>query len=288
MTKLYIKTAENVPLNGYIKDGKFVVTLYNVSTDVKNVKFNDNPLFTSASAGKGPIDKSFNIYLTLADTANFYGFEFSYKDGYVIVSFRNPSKLAEGDLPLAGRTIIVDAGHGGKETGASGPGTDKAEKDINLKIALNLAQRLETYGAKIILTRADDSTVLINDRLELLNKTEPDMSIAIHLNSMGMSSDITKIRGLIGLYFSDAGKLLTGCVSASTSKALNRMERTPAVQRLAMVRNPKFPSTLIEVGFMTSVEEYNVMSGDAGISKSAAGIAEGVLDYYRAQEKYIK
>jgi N-acetylmuramoyl-L-alanine amidase len=288
MTKLFIKTAENVPLNGYIKDGKFVVTLYNVNTDVKNVKFNDNPLFTSASIGKGPQDKSYNIYLTLVDSANFYGFEFSYKDGYVIVSFRNPSILAEGDLPLAGRTIIVDAGHGGTETGALGPRTDTPEKVINLKIALDLASRLEKYGAKVILTRSDDSTVLINDRMDLLNKTEPDMSIAIHLNSMTMSSDITKIRGLIGLYFADAGKLLTGCISASTAGMLNRMERTPTVQRLAMVRNPKFPSTLIEVGFMSSVEEYNVMTGEAGISNSAAGIAKGVLDYYRSQEKFIK
>ncbi len=287
-TKLYIKAAENVPLNGFIENNKFILTLYNVSTDVKNIKFNDNPLFSAASVGNGPQDKSFRIFLTLIDSSNFYGFDIFYKDGYIIVSFRNPSTLAEGDLPLTGRIIIVDAGHGGKETGALGPNPEFPEKVINLNIALSLTKKLEAYGATVLLTRTDDSTVLINDRLIFLNEVKPDLAISIHLNSMNFSSDITKIRGLIGLYFSDSGKLLTKCISSSTAQILKRMERVPAVQRLAMVRNRKFPSTLIEVGFMTCVEEYNIMTTDAGIQASSTGIANGVLEFYRTQEKFIK
>jgi N-acetylmuramoyl-L-alanine amidase len=53
-------------------------------------------------------------------------------------------------------------------------------------------------------------------------------------------------------------------------------------QRLAMCRNPKFPSTLIEVGFMTSVEEYEYML-DGGIEKAADGITQGILEYFRRQ-----
>lgn len=286
-TKLYIKSAENVPVDGFIENNKFVLTLFNVSTDVKNVKINDNPLFSSAAAAIGTQEKSFCIYLTLFDASNFYGFEISYENGYIIVSFRNPSALSEGEQPLTGKTIIVDAGHGGKERGAFGPDPDFPEKAINLKIALDLASKLDSYGAIVLLTRSDDSTVLINDRLNFLNEVNPDLAVSVHLNSMNMNSDITKIRGLIGLYFADSGKLLTKCVSSSTAGFLNRMERVPAVQRLAMVRNPKFPSTLVEVGFMTCVEEYNVMLTEDGIKDSVAGIADGILEFYRVQEKFI-
>ncbi len=286
-TKLIINSAENVPLNGYISEGEFIVTLYNVSSSIKEVKIGKNPLFSEARVGNGPQDNSFRIYLKLINISNFYGFEYSYGTGQVIATFRNPVSLAEGDKPLSGKTIILDAGHGGNETGASGPNAEFNEKIINLNVVLALRDILNNYGANVILTREDDSTVVINERLILLNKIEPDLCVSVHQNSMNLNTDITKIRGLVGLYFSDAGKLLTESVSAATAKALNRFERTPTTQRLAMVRNPKFPSTLVEVSFMTCVEEYNVMTSTSGIKKSAEGIAEGILNFYHAQEKFI-
>ena len=54
-----------------------------------------------------------------------------------------------------------------------------------------------------------------------------------------------------------------------------------------MVRNPKFPSTLIEVCFMTNVEEYERMMQPDAIDTAAASLAEGILNYYEAQRKYI-
>lgn len=287
-TELLIKAGENIPLNGsFGEDGRFVVTLYNVASDMSKVKTAANPLFGDAEVGKGPQTNSLRIYLTLKDSYNFYGFEYRYENGYIVVSFRNPSKLADGDLPLIGKTIVIDAGHGGDETGADSPLSGVKEKQINLQITRVLAEKLRNLGANVIETRTDDSTVLIGSRLTLLNEIEPDLCISVHQNSMGMSSDITKINGLLGLYFAESGRLATSCISSALADELNRYERAPASQRLAMVRNPKFPSTLIEVSFLTCVEEFEMMSTDAGIQKSAAGIAQGVLDFYAAQEKFI-
>ena len=77
---------------------------------------------------------------------------------------------------------------------------------------------------------------------------------------------------------------LARCVSASVAQALSRREMTPQQQRLALCRNPKFPSALIEVGFMTSVEEYEFML-NGGIERAAEGIANGILSYFREQSK---
>jgi len=287
-TELLIYVNENVPANGYMDaSGRFIVTVYNVATDMKTVKLNDNYLFTSAAVEKGPIENSINICLKLKDTYNFYGYEFYYEGGYLIASFRNPQRLADDALPLAGKTIIVDAGHGGTDVGALSPIVGYSEKDVNLAITLLLSEKLRQLGAEVLETRTDDSTVDIYSRLDYLKAIEPDLCISVHQNSMAYSTDITKIRGLLGLYFSDAGKLLTSSISSAASDSLNRFERSPATQRLAMVRNRKFPSTLVEVGFITCVEEFDYIYTTEGIEKAAEGIAQGVLDFYAAQEKYL-
>ncbi len=289
-TVITVNAAENVPMNGYVEDGKFYLALYNINTDFKGkILLEDNPLFTSADWIKSTKANSIKLVLTLRDVNNFYGFEFDYDAaGRTLIRLRNPETLAPGDMPLAGKLIVLDAGHGGTDTGALGPGGTVNEKDMNLAITLEAARALRALGAEVILTREQDVTVQIEDRLVRLDELAPDLSISIHQNSMGYATDITKVRGLVGLYYADAGKLLTECVSASVSSALNRFERTPSEQRLALCRNARFPSTLIEVGFITCVEEYEKMQNPAAILAAGEAVARGVLDYYDAQVKWVK
>jgi len=87
----------------------------------------------------------------------------------------------------------------------------------------------------------------------------------------------------MALYWEYAGKSLSESMSESLSHALGRINRGASTQRLAMVRCERYPSTLIEVGFMTSVEEYEKTSSAQGIEKTAQAIVDGVLDYYKKQ-----
>ena len=103
---------------------------------------------------------------------------------------------------------------------------------------------------------------------------------------MGFTSDITKIRGTLALWCMDAGRLLSDCVGKAVSSALGRNYRGAQYQMLAMCRNPKFPQALIEVGFITSVEEYELITSSSGIDRAAEGIADGVIGYFRNQSKY--
>ena len=277
-------------MNGYVEDGKFYLSLYNINTDFKGqILLEDNPLFTAATWAKSTKVNSIKLALTLRDVNNFYGFEFDYDAaGRTLVRLRNPETIAQGDAPLAGKLIVLDAGHGGGDSGALGPGGKVNEKDLNLAITQAAAASLRALGAEVVLTREGDETVSIDKRLVRLDALAPDLSISIHQNSMGYATDITKVRGLVGLYYADAGKLLTECVSASVSAALNRFARTPSEQRLALCRNARFPSTLIEVGFITCVEEYEKMQNPAAISAAGDAVARGVLDYYAAQAKWVK
>ncbi|MEO8277363.1 MAG: N-acetylmuramoyl-L-alanine amidase [Thermoanaerobaculia bacterium] len=81
------------------------------------------------------------------------------------------------------RTVVIDPGHGGKESGAIGP-AGSAEKDLSLLIAKTLATRLEqVLGVRTVLTRTDDVDLGLDDRSALANQNQADLFLSIHLNS---------------------------------------------------------------------------------------------------------
>ena len=294
-TYITLDTDVNVPVNCYIENGEFILTVYNVDTSTApKLEISDNLLFTSARQEKSVKANAYKYFLKLYDTENFYGFDHYYNDGKLIVSFRNPTSLPDTDKPLTGKTIVLDAGHGGRNPGALGPlgNTEGAmnESDFNLEIVMAAKEKLEELGADIVLTRDRETEidVPINDRMDKLIEVQPDICISVHQNSMPYTTDITKVRGLVGLYWSDSGYMLTDILGGTMARRLDKLDRSPTKQRLAMVRNPKFPSTLVEVCFITNVEEYERMMQPGEIGRIADYLAEGVLNYYAAQAKYLK
>ena len=85
-----------------------------------------------------------------------------------------------------------------------------------------------------------------------------------------------------------ADYMAAGAVGAGVADQTGRYLRSTTQQMLALCRNPKFPSTLVEIGFMTSVEEYEFMLNGSGVRRAAEGIADGVLAYFREQQKWIR
>lgn len=81
------------------------------------------------------------------------------------------------------RTIVIDPGHGGSETGAIGP-SGIAEKELTLTLARDLAGRLQQrLGVRVLLTRSDDSTLPLDTRPAIANQNKADLFISLHLNS---------------------------------------------------------------------------------------------------------
>ena len=80
------------------------------------------------------------------------------------------------------RTIVIDPGHGGTETGAIGP-SGIQEKELTLTLARDLEARLEQSGIRVILTRNEDANVPHDNRTAIANQNKADLFISIHLNS---------------------------------------------------------------------------------------------------------
>ncbi|MEE9161758.1 MAG: N-acetylmuramoyl-L-alanine amidase [Candidatus Neomarinimicrobiota bacterium] len=92
-----------------------------------------------------------------------------------------------GDLPLQDRTVCIDPGHGGGESGAvyqkrGRKGWTLVEKEVNLDVALNLRTELVAAGATVAITREDDSTVSLERRVEVCNGSGADITVSLHTN----------------------------------------------------------------------------------------------------------
>lgn len=289
-TDIRFTTASKPAYNGCIEDGRFVLTLYGIdSQNAPMPSMGKNPLLRDCEIIR--LDDRVRYSFALYDVTNFYGFDLRYEENAVIVSLRNPIAVdPKSDFPLDDITVVLDAGHGGWDNGAAGAlkfaSSPMNEKQLNLAITMAAKDKLTALGADVYLTRLGDEYLSLDARTTFLEEIEPDLSVSIHQNSMGYTADITKIRGTLALWCMDSGRLLSDCVGKSVSSALGRHYQGAKYQMLAMCKNPKFPQALIEVGFITSVEEYELTSSSSGIDRTAEGIAQGVLDYFAKQTEF--
>lgn len=288
-TCLVIPSTANVPVNCVKEDETFRVTLYRGHTTADTADLSDNPILSSVSIVNGGEEESaYTVYrFTLHERDRFYGFRVLYEEGTIVIALREPMQTdLTSEQPLTGKTIVLDAGHGGEERGTLTPGTHNGydEKDCNLAIVQALAPKLEALGAEVILLREDDSTVDIYARMDEIDILEPDLLLSIHQNSMPQNTDISHIRGVVGLYWTESGRSLADCVAEEIADALGRLKRDTTKQRLAMLRNYKFPSALIEVGFVTSAEEFEALVAPGGIELTASAITDGVMKWFAMQQ----
>ncbi len=295
-TEIRVDCPDKPAYYGVVDNGRFVLTFYNINADTApEPQLGMNPLFESCEVIRLPDSNRVRYSFLLYDERNFYGFDLRYENNIqtgennTVVTLRNPKNLdLASQTPLKEITIVLDAGHGGWDNGATGAMSGFAEKDINLAIVLEAGEKLTNLGASVIMIRSDDTYVDLYDRMYYLEEVEPDLCISIHQNSMPYATDITTVRGTLPLYCMDSGLLLAQCVGKSIADATNRLYRDASYQMLAMCRNPKFPAALIEVGFITNVEEYEQMARGTGVTKAAQGVVDGILKYYELQAEFNK
>ncbi|WP_378934355.1 SH3 domain-containing protein [Metabacillus herbersteinensis] len=179
--------------------------------------------------------------------------------------------------PLAGKTIVLDPGHGGIDSGAVGRYLGTYEKDLNLKTAKLLEAKLMKYGVKVILTRSNDRALSLPQRADISNTNATDAFISIHYNS----SVYTTPRGIEALYYSqDKDYALASFVQQEMIKKTNFTDRKVKFQNLHVTRENKKPSILVELGFLSNAVEESVIRTDSYQENVTDGIVNGLLLYF--------
>ena len=289
ITEIRFGVTENVPVDARIENNSLNITLFNSPRGGRILNMPNNPLFTDVTITNNTTQRSVTYSFPLVHADNFYGFDVAYEGGFIIVRVRNPIRLVEGDRPLAGLTIAVDPGHGGRDPGSMGflgiHGPN--EKDLVLDVSLALRDLLTEMGAKVVMTRITDTTFDLAERVFYLNDLRPDLAISIHYDSMNDNQDNTRTRGITPLYTRQSGRLLANTVGRTLSEDLDRHLRAARHQNLGIARNHRFPVALIEIGFITNMAEFEFAMSDEGVQRTAQSLARGVVEFVNAQARFL-
>lgn len=176
--------------------------------------------------------------------------------------------------------IVIDAGHGGCERGALG-GCGDQEKNINLAIAQNLKQELESRGAKIIMTRDKDVQVSLQDRVQLAKEKDATLLISIHANALPDGKDPIKNKGTSVYYYHNQAKLLAEDILKSMTEQLKTNNDKVRQGSLALVRPTSSVSVLIEVAYIINPDDYAMLLDKNFQLNCAKAIADGIEKYLR-------
>lgn len=195
------------------------------------------------------------------------------------------SLKVEAVMPLTGKTIVIDAGHGAKD-----PGTSYGkiyEKDINLSISLYLEKELGALGAQVIMTRDGDYDLStpkadyrkksdFDNRIKLINESEADMYISIHLNYLSNSNYYGP-----QVFYNDENKDLAETMQMVMNQELKGDRKAKKIPSDTYMYNKlEVPGILIECGFLSNGKERNLLVTEDYQKKVSKTIAKGVLEYF--------
>lgn len=177
-------------------------------------------------------------------------------------------------------TVMIDAGHGGNDSGTTE--AEIPEKELNLKIALQIQKSLEKKGVRVWMTRKDDRYVSLEERVIMAQKEQPNLFISIHQNSFEDSS----IRGME--IWCNEEKSIGGEESRNLAKKIEEtinadvemISRGIVADRdLQVLRQTEIPAVLIEIGYVTNLEDRRLIFSEDYQKKVTEYIAEGVVAY---------
>lgn len=198
-------------------------------------------------------------------------------------------------LPLSGKTIVIDPGHGGIDGGAVSADGKVVEKEINLAVSLFLRDYLQEAGAIVIMTREVDKDLAdensrrrktsdLHRRARLINESGAYAMVSIHMNAITSS----RWRGAQTFYDSKAGeesKRLAKLIQAELVRNLENTDRiAKSVENIFLLKTATMPNALVEVGFLSNDEEARLLADENYQRKVAAAIYQGLLRFAAGEQ----
>lgn len=164
------------------------------------------------------------------------------------------------------KTIIIDAGHGGKDSGQVAESLK--EKDITLQVAKVFQKVAGEKGYDVILLRDNDKFISLEERIKKINEVKPYLVISLHANSTQNTN-----KSGIELYFSESEELKDvnfNFISKISSSLITQTKYEDVKVRNAnfkILSESNYPAVLIELGFMTNVNDLDYIRSEKGQSE---------------------
>ena len=179
------------------------------------------------------------------------------------------------------KLVCLDAGHGGKDSGACGNGL--MEKDIALKMVKKVGSILTASGISVVYTRTDDSFKGLSDRCRIANSKACDCFVSIHTNS-AVNSQANGIETLCYTKNSLAFYIQQNLINELKLNDRGVKER----KDLAVLNRTEMQAVLVELGFVSNSENAKLMQRESFLGASAECIAKGICKYLGVNYKENK
>lgn len=191
------------------------------------------------------------------------------------------------NLNLLGKIIVLDAGHGGTDSGAKNGKI--VEKELNLLLAKKLEKELISRGATVYLTREEDNDLSartserkrsdLYNRAKYINTIKPNMYISIHLNATTSSS----WKGLQVFYNknNEENKVIAETITNNLKNNINNIRKVKEENKYYMYKYIKYPGVLIEAGFISNPDENYLLRQEEYQNKLIILIADAIEKYYQ-------
>ncbi|TWI53659.1 N-acetylmuramoyl-L-alanine amidase CwlD [Halalkalibacter nanhaiisediminis] len=200
------------------------------------------------------------------------------------------------NLPLSGKIIILDPGHGGIDGGAVSK-TGMQEKDITLEISLQLRDYLQEAGALVLMTREEDRDLAgenikrirerkvedLKRRVSIVNESDADAFISIHMNAIPSprwSGAQTFYNRAI-----PENEVLAKFVQDEVRRNLENTTRVAKpIHNVFLLKHAQIPGILFEAGFLSNTTEAQLLQTEEYQMKVAASIYQGIMRYYTDEQ----
>ncbi|CEP47597.1 germination-specific N-acetylmuramoyl-L-alanine amidase [[Clostridium] sordellii] len=205
------------------------------------------------------------------------------------------SKDVMSYMPITNKVILLDAGHGGIDPGATNEDKSILEKDINLQITLKLRELLESSGCLVLLTREEDTSLYeeesgkttrqkynenLKNRRKMIEESGVDAFVSIHLNKFEQS----KYYGAQTFYpeGQNDSKLLSQFIQDELKRVVDKtnQRKIKPSKDIYLLKENKIPSVLIECGFLSNEKESKLLNDEKYQEKVAWAIYAGIQKYF--------
>jgi N-acetylmuramoyl-L-alanine amidase len=264
--RLPFRVEEDLALN------KLYLDIYNCNSSIDFLRYDTRDSIIGFLNWSQPQTGMLRLTLDLRQTI--WGYDCCYEGTRLNLRLRGRPTL---DDRLKNVRIMIDPGHAA-DPGAIGP-TSVMEKDVNLAIALQLAQALRDRRATVAMTRDSDTNVPLYDRPKLAYRFNPDIYIAVHNNAVPDGVNPFFNNGSSTYYYEPHSFELAKAVQKRLVAATGLPDIGLYSGNFAVVRPTGYLAILVECAFMMIPEQEAALQEPSFQKKIAEAIVAGVIDY---------
>lgn len=214
---------------------------------------------------------------------------------YGFMNLNNWQTETVSSTPVTNHTIILDAGHGYPDGGATNSNGEIIESELNLDIVLKLQNLLESSNCTVILTRSDENGIYetsaetireqkvsdMKNRVKIANESEAELFVSIHMNKL----EQPQYYGWQTFYKNQdsISKKIAQNVQISLNNFMKRENNREikSISEIYLTKNVEIPLIIVECGFLSNKEEAELLKTDSYQDELAWSIYIGIMDYFK-------